>query len=187
MTENTKLNLGCGKNLMPEYINVDKFGKPDIVCDLEEFPWPWEDNSIDEIVMFHVLEHLGETSEIYLKIFMEMYRILKPGALVRIAVPHPRHDDFINDPTHVRPVTPDSLALFSKKLNRIWDEKDASNTPLGEFLGIDFEIVSVNNILEEPWSSQRQSGEINDDQLLQLSRQFNNVIRELRIDIRTIK
>ena len=50
-----KLHLGCGNKMLNGYINVDKYGKPDILKDLEELPWEWESNSIDEILMIHVL------------------------------------------------------------------------------------------------------------------------------------
>jgi len=188
MNESTlKLNLGSGQHKLPGYLNVDKFGDPDLKCDLESFPWPWPDNSVDEIVLHHVLEHLGETSQAYLRIMKEMYRVCKTDATVSITVPHPRHDDFINDPTHVRAVTPDSLAVFSKSINRVWIEGGAVNSPLGIYLDIDFEIKTVNFSLDESWASRVQSGEIQQSELPQLSRQYNNVIREVRIDLRVVK
>lgn len=32
-----KLNMGSGQNPFDGYINVDKFGTPDVLCDLEVF------------------------------------------------------------------------------------------------------------------------------------------------------
>src|SRR5687767_8310331 len=111
-----KLNLGCGQNKLQGYVNTDREPavKPDVLMDLEKFPWPFEDDSVDEVVAFHVLEHVGATSEMFVRIMQELYRVCRAGAEVRIAVPHPRHDNFFDDPTHVRAITPMTLELFSK-------------------------------------------------------------------------
>jgi predicted SAM-dependent methyltransferase len=52
-----KLNLGCGLYKLDGFRNVDKFAAcdPNEVVDLEVFPWPWADDSVDEVVMSHVL------------------------------------------------------------------------------------------------------------------------------------
>lgn len=182
-----KLNLGSGQNSMQGYVNVDKFGSPDMVWDLEVFPWPWQDNSVDEIRMNHVLEHLGQDTDIFFGIIKELYRICKDGSLIDIAVPHPRHDHFLSDPTHVRPFMPDSFTLYSKKLNRDWQEKHYANSPLGLYLDVDFVVEEMQLEPEEPWASRFQSGEITGEQLSQAAMQFNNVVRQIRVHWRAVK
>lgn len=132
-----KLNLGCGFDKIPGYENVDQAPEcnPDRVVDLERFPWPWKDNSVDEVLLTHTLEHLGQDPEVYLKIWKELWRISAPGARIHIAVPHPRHDNFAHDPTHVRAVTPEGLALFDQK---------AHPRGLGREQGIDFALLPEN-------------------------------------------
>jgi hypothetical protein len=187
MAELLKLNLGCGKNPLSGYINVDKFGTPDVQHDLESLPWPWPNSSAAEVVLHHVLEHLGETSEKFLGIIQEIYRVCAPGALVRIVVPHPRHDDFLNDPTHVRVVTPDLLQLFSKTENQEWIKKGNPNTPLALYLGVDFKLMELTHVLDEPWASQFTNGQVSADDIRLAVRKFNNVVKEMKMVFRIIK
>jgi hypothetical protein len=182
-----KLNLGCGQNHKPGYVNVDRYGQPDIRHDLETFPWPWEENAAGEIVLNHVLEHLGESRAVYLNIVQELYRICQPGAAVHIAVPHPRSDDFINDPTHVRAVTPAGLELFSKSKNKEWIDKGLANSPLGLYLDVDFEIVNVNYRLEPGWSRKLSSGQCTQPEIYMAIQQYNNVVKEIRMQLTAVK
>ena len=184
-----RLNLGCGHDKQSGWHNVDKIAaaRPDEVVDLECFPWPWPDDSVEEILLKHVLEHLGAETETYLGIVRELWRVCQPGALVRIVVPHPRHDQFLNDPTHVRPITPQGLEMFSQKKNQEWVNKGLGNTPLGLYTGVDFDIVSVDLLPDEPWRGQLQRGEIKTAELQQAMRLYNNVIVESTIVLRAVK
>ena len=82
-----RLNLGCGMRHLAGYVNVDKFGEPDLRHDLERFPWPWPDDSVAEIVLNHVLEHLGHDPAVFLGIIRELYRVSRADAAIRIVVP----------------------------------------------------------------------------------------------------
>ena len=88
-----KLNLGCGKDYKDDWVNVDFYDdtKCDVTHDLEEFPWPWENDSISEIRIIHTLEHLGADWKVYIKILQEMYRICEDAALIQVDVPSPWH------------------------------------------------------------------------------------------------
>jgi predicted SAM-dependent methyltransferase len=184
-----KLNLGCGNRKLSGWVNVDSSPgcNPDQLVDLEQMPWPWPDGSVEEVLLSHVLEHLGRSTELYLAIIKELYRVCANGAKVVIIVPHPRHDFYLNDPTHVRPVTPEGLAHFSQKINRKWISGNAANTPLGVYLGIDFDIVNSKHTLDELWLARMQRGQISNAELEQAARQFNNVIMQTTIELKAVK
>lgn len=187
MGEPIKLNLGSGKNPQLGYVNVDKYGEPDLRHDLESFPWPWQNSSVSGVLLNHTLEHLGQATHTFLKIIQELYRICRDGALIHIAVPHPRHDDFISDPTHVRVVTPDTIHLFSKKKNQEWIEGGFANSPLGIYLDVDFELKHVTQVMDPEWGDRLKRKEIDEARLLHLSKRYNNVIKEYRMIIQVIK
>jgi hypothetical protein len=184
-----KLNLGCGHRKRNGWVNVDHSDQcsPDQVVDLEAFPWPWPDNSVDEIFLSHVLEHLGQDTRTYLGIWKEMYRVCQHGAAVRVIVPHPRHDDFLADPTHVRPVLPDGVALFSQAENRRHIESGFANTPLGLQLGIDFELVGA-DYRPSPWYlNALRTGAMTPADLQSAGERWNNVYKEIHMLLRAVK
>lgn len=70
------------------------------------------DNSIDKIIMSHCLEHLDDT----VMVMTEMYRILKPGGLLIIDVPHVASLQAFADPTHKAYFTIQSMDFFTNKV-----------------------------------------------------------------------
>ena len=182
-----KLNLGAGKNHKSGFINVDKFGDPDVMHDLEVFPWPWGDSSVDEILMNHILEHLGGTTEVFLGVMKELYRVCKPGAKITINCPHPRHDDFISDPTHTRAITPRLFELFSKKNNERWIKGKFANSPLAVYLDVDFEIRDAKYAIEQSWLDKLNSKAITSQELDGIVKAQNNVVKETRTVLEVIK
>lgn len=74
-----KLNLGSGPQKIPGYTNIDRS------LGTEAYPLADADNSVEEIRASHVLEHFphGEIPAV----LAEWVRVLKPGGLLKIAVP----------------------------------------------------------------------------------------------------
>jgi hypothetical protein len=182
-----RLNLGCGMNRLEGYVNVDRYGEPDVLHDLEVVPWPWPNDSVSEVLLKHVMEHLGRDPKTYLEIMQELYRVCEEGATIRIVVPHHRHDYFFNDPTHVRAVTADGMNLFSQRLNRRWMAQGYSHSPLGIYLGIDFETVEVKLEPSRLWFKLHPQVPVDTECLLHESALHNNLIEEVHLTLRPVK
>lgn len=184
-----KFNMGCGFDKRPGWINVDSFAgcNPDEVVNLESVPWPWLDNSADAVMFNHSLEHLGRDPQVFLGIMKELYRICQDQAVIDIRVPHPRHDNFINDPTHVRPITADMLFLFDKESCLEWARIGASNTPLALHLDVDFYPENVAYMPDPRYAELLQSGKISGAELEVLMREKNNVVQEIQVKLRVKK
>ena len=174
-------------NPLPGFINVDKYGTPDVLHDLETFPWPWPDDSVGLILLKHVLEHLGETTEVYLKIIQELYRICRDKGQVYITVPHPRHDSFLNDPTHVRVITENGLELFSQAKNRQWAQEGRPNSPLGLFLNVDFVVASATFVLTSSWQEKLDRKACSTEEIYEAIERYNNVVKETQIILEVCK
>lgn len=100
MDDKNKLHIGCGDQIFDGWVNHDIAPLPgvDVVHDLTQFPWPFEDQQFDEVYMKDVMEHLSDT----IKTLEEIYRITEPGAKIFIAVPYWNSWEAITDPTHVK-------------------------------------------------------------------------------------
>ena len=81
-----KLNFGCGEKHLDGFINVDwnPLAKPDVVQDLNKFPYSFDDNTFDFIEASHIIEHLDKPFDV----MRELHRILKPGGVLHMKVPH---------------------------------------------------------------------------------------------------
>jgi len=137
-----KLDLGCGNTPREGFEGVDIAGdKATHKVDLFKFPWPFEDNSVEEINLSHFMEHIpareveerdlagtGWSEEarpnparerfigqdMMFAFFDEMWRILRHEGWVHIVVPCARNNRAFQDPTHRRFIVEDTFAYFWK-------------------------------------------------------------------------
>ena len=119
-----KLDLGCGVRKQPGFTGVDvlKLEGVDLVHDLTK-PWPWKDESVDEVNCSHFLEHLHPKERIHFA--NELYRVLRKGAKATIVTPYMGHDAAYGDPTHVWPPISGWTYLY---WNKEWRKKEAPHS-----------------------------------------------------------
>ena len=128
-----RLNLGACDDERAGYLSVDIAPPADVVCDLRE-RWPWGDSTVEAIYAHDVFEHLP--SKIHS--MNEAWRVMKPGALLDLAVPCVYlSDGRINpgafcDPTHVSFWTLDERYYFCEE----WNHKFGERGRLGPRYGI---------------------------------------------------
>ncbi len=107
-----RLDLASGQSPREGFTGVDKFAPNAQKVDLFKFPWPWADNSVDEIHCSHFIEHIPMEEVTYadgvtkkdalFAFFDEVYRILKPEGSALIIWPHLKSARAFQDPTHRR-------------------------------------------------------------------------------------
>ena len=101
------LNLGCGhaKRDFPEAegaaeiigLDLSPHSQADVLHDLNLFPYPFESDSFDLIIMQDVIEHVKDVPAV----LGEVYRLLRDGGVARIRTPHYSSYYAYNDPTHI--------------------------------------------------------------------------------------
>ncbi len=113
MNNMRKLNIGSGKDRVVGFINldIDTSTRPDIVRDIEK-GMPFENDSVDEIVCSHTLEHIKDLSFV----LSEFYRVCKNGAQITISVPLMDASDM----THVRFFNSDTFRTLTDSY--YWDK-----------------------------------------------------------------
>jgi SAM-dependent methyltransferase len=92
------LDVGCGINKYPDAIGIDRnpSSRADVICDLDQPPYPFADNSFDQVRAVHVIEHVGDV----IRTVEEFHRLARPGGRIYVVTPH--YTDFSSfcDPTH---------------------------------------------------------------------------------------
>ena len=111
------LDLGCGENKVPNSIGLDNVQLPgvDVEHDLLDFPYPFDNESIDKIYLRHVIEHFAIENINF--IMNECNRILKNDGLLVITVPHVFSISAFIDPTH--------RSFFTFGSGYFWDENSS--------------------------------------------------------------
>lgn len=163
-----KLNLGCGKRKVDGFTGVDISSDcgADVVHDLFQFPWPFEDSSVDEVQSSHFLEHVP--GRLRQRFFNELYRVMKPGATATFITPNADSHRAIQDPTHEwPPICPASYLYY----NAQW-RKDNELDHYEATCDFDFTYADA---VEGPWALRSQ--EARDFAM----RHYNNVALDLHV------
>jgi len=107
-----KLNIGCGNKAIDGYVGVDKFqcDAADYICDIENEKLPFEDDSVDAIILDNVIEHFGDIP----KVINELIRVSKKGCVIEIITPHFSALSSWIDPTHIHHLSYFSFDHFEK-------------------------------------------------------------------------
>lgn len=130
-----KIDIGCGKNKRDGFIGVDAiaFEGVDVVLDIGNARWPWEDGSVDEVNCSHVVEHLKPDERIHFT--NELHRVLKMKGTALIVTPHWASTRAFGDLTHQWPPVSEFWYFY---LNKDWR---AVNAPHNMSYTCDFDFT----------------------------------------------
>lgn len=187
-----KLHLGSGYKKINGFINIDDdpLVNPDLSINLDDvnIKLPYPDNSVNEIVAHHILEHIGDG---FIPLMKELYRVAEDGCVFDIVAPHHNHEVYYGDPTHKRPITVNGMYLFGKKYNKEHIEKHDSSSGLGLKYDMDWEVthyefeydVFYDAMLKDYFNRKKQNKVSQEEELgiQRLMREANNVAINTKI------
>jgi O-antigen chain-terminating methyltransferase len=131
----TVIDLGCGRGEWLELMVEEGFeaqgvdldesmlaisnaaGLSVVKSDIIEYLQKIQDNSVEIVSGFHIIEHISSDSlQILVK---EAFRVLKPGGLLILETPNPENllvstTEFYLDPTHNKPIPPKLLYFLAE-------------------------------------------------------------------------
>ena len=100
-------------NKKADCVNLDfsELVNPDILHDLDIFPWPFMDEEFEGIIGKDVYEHVLHP----IKFMDECWRILKPKGLITLRTNSWNNEQSYTDPTHRRFLTLKSFDYFDPR------------------------------------------------------------------------
>jgi SAM-dependent methyltransferase len=114
-----KLFLGCGREYRDGWVHVDRcpLDHVDVVHDLNVIPWPFDDDSVDQVDAIDVVEHLDDV----VRFMNECWRILRPGGILAIQAVSWQSENLWRDPTHKRGFHRDTFLYFDPRTD--WGDR----------------------------------------------------------------
>lgn len=128
-----ELLLGCGHSRQRQVtlhgqaaftelvtLDLDPRCQPDVVHDLNVFPYPFADQQFAEVHAYEVLEHCGHQGdwEFFFRQWAELWRITAPEGLFVGSVPHPTSPWCWGDPGHTRCLPLECLVFLDQNSYR---------------------------------------------------------------------
>lgn len=112
-----------------------------------------------------------------------IWKICADNALIKIRIPHPRHDQFLMDIGYVRGLLPTSFIQLDPR---------HTTTGLAQQLGVNFEVLETTYELDSHWQTAMTSplegqGPLNAEDIELISKQASNVIQWINITLQTKK
>lgn len=109
-----KLNLACGSDYVDGWINVDLYSESKVDARFDVSKIPYDDNSVDEIKAFHIIEHFDWKKGN--EVLAEWSRVLKPGGRLYIETP-----DFLASCIEFANATPEQrVHLYGHFFSQAW-------------------------------------------------------------------
>jgi SAM-dependent methyltransferase len=112
---NARLSIGCGFDVQEGFIGIDirpSKNPNHIQHDLEDYPWPFPDSAFAVAAATMVIEHINPAKLGTVRFMNEIWRVMKPGAQLMLAVPYGMSPMSITDPGHTRCFTETTWFYF---------------------------------------------------------------------------
>jgi predicted SAM-dependent methyltransferase len=175
----TKLDLACGQRKREGFYGVDVAATDDadLVHDLSVFPWPFDDDSVEEVFSSHYVEHtypVGGPNDGLIAFMNEVWRICKHEARVEIVHPYALSTRAFQDPTHTRFIPETTWNYFTRE----WMVANGlDHYPITA----DFEVRGISNGFHSEWNLRSEPART------WAAAHYWNVVSDLVVDLRAIK
>ena len=124
-------------------LDVNPDHKPDVLHDLTKLPYPFKDNTFDEVHAYEVMEHIGSQGDFktFFAQWSELWRILKANGIFAGTSPDLKSNWVWGDPGHTRIISAESLTFLGQPAY-----EQIGRTPMSDYRWIydaDFDAVHL--------------------------------------------